>query len=70
MFLTLWATPRSTSTAFEWMMRERGDFTCFHEPFNEAYYYGADRRSQRDADVAPTPGLSFPPPRRPVSSQS
>ena len=60
MFLTLWATPRSTSTAFEWMMRTRGDFTCFHEPFNEAYYYGADRQSPRDADVAPTPGLSFP----------
>ena len=59
MFLTLWATPRSTSTAFEWMMRERGDFTCFHEPFNEAYYYGRDRRSTRDAEVEATPGLSF-----------
>lgn len=41
-------------------MRERGDFTCFHEPFNEAYYYGADRQSSRDAHVAPTAGLSFP----------
>lgn len=59
MFLTLWATPRSTSTAFEWMMRERGDFTCFHEPFNEAYYYGKDRRSARDGAVGATPGLSF-----------
>ena len=59
MFLTLWATPRSTSTAFEWMMRERGDFTCFHEPFNEAYYYGSDRHSTRDAEVDSTPGLSF-----------
>ncbi len=49
--LVLWATPRSTSTAFEWMMRQRGDFTCFHEPFNEAYYYGSDRRSQRDAEA-------------------
>jgi hypothetical protein len=57
--LVLWATPRSTSTAFEWMMRQRGDFTCFHEPFNEAYYYGSDRRSQRDADVPDTEGLSF-----------
>ena len=57
--LFLWATPRSTSTAFEWMMRQRGDFECFHEPFNEAYYYGADRRSQRDGDVADTEGLSY-----------
>ena len=59
MFLTLWATPRSTSTAFEWMMRQRGDFTCFHEPWNELYYYGEDRRSERDADVAPKPGHTY-----------
>lgn len=57
--LALWATPRSTSTPFEWMMRERGDFSCHHEPFNEAYYYGADRLSDRDADIAPKPDLSF-----------
>lgn len=57
--LALWATPRSTSTPFEWMMRERGDFTCYHEPFNEAYYYGADRRTARDAGTAARPGLSF-----------
>lgn len=25
--LALWATPRSTSTAFEWMMRQRGDYS-------------------------------------------
>ena len=36
----LWATPRSTSTAFEWMMRTRGDMACFHEPFGEAWYQG------------------------------
>jgi len=58
--LFLWATPRSTSTAFEWVMRQRGDLACFHEPFNEAYYYGTDRRSGRDAHVVATPGLSFP----------
>lgn len=40
-------------------MRQRGDFHCVHEPFNEAYYYGGDRRSQREAAVEPTPGLSF-----------
>ncbi len=59
MFLTLWATPRSTSTAFEWMMRQRGDFRCFHEPFNELFYYGEDRRSQRDAEVAARPGHTY-----------
>lgn len=59
MFLTLWATPRSTSTAFEWMMRQRDDFECFHEPWNELYYYGEDRRSQRDAHVDAKPGHTY-----------
>ena len=45
--LVLWATPRSTSTAFEWMMRQRGDFRCLHEPFGVPYYRGADRRTTR-----------------------
>ena len=57
--LILWATPRSTSTAFEWMMRQRGDFVCYHEPFNELYYYGEDRRSQRDAGVRARPGHNY-----------
>ena len=38
----LWSTPRTTSTAFEWMMRMRGDMICFHEPFCEAWYKGED----------------------------
>lgn len=59
MILTLWATPRSTSTAFEWMMRQRGDFECFHEPWNEVYYYGEDRRSSRDAHVEAKPGHNY-----------
>ncbi len=59
MFLTLWATPRSTSTAFEWMMRQRGDFECFHEPWNELYYYGEDRRSDRDRHVEAKPGHDY-----------
>ncbi len=45
--LALWATPRSTSTAFEWVMANRGDMACFHEPYNEAFYYGEDRRHDR-----------------------
>lgn len=40
--ITLWAIPRSTSTAFEWMMRQRGDLECLHEPFGEAWYQGED----------------------------
>lgn len=38
--VALWAIPRSTSTAFEWMMRQRGDLDCLHEPFGEAWYQG------------------------------
>ena len=55
----LWATPRSTSTAFEWMMRMRGDMTCFHEPFGEAWYQGDDARAPRlTADSPRKPGLT------------
>ena len=36
--IAMWAVPRSTSTAFEWMMRQRGDLDCLHEPFGEAWY--------------------------------
>jgi hypothetical protein len=58
--LALWATPRSTSTAFEWMMRMRGDMTCFHEPFGEAWYQGEDARWPRiKAGTPRTAGLTF-----------
>ncbi len=58
--LVLWATPRSTSTAFEWMMRMRGDMTCFHEPFGEWWYQGEDARWPRlKPDSLRTPGLTF-----------
>ena len=58
--LVLWAVPRSTSTAFEWMMRMRGDMTCFHEPFGEAWYRGEDARwPRRDPGGTPVAGLSF-----------
>ena len=58
--LVLWATPRSTSTAFEWMMRMRGDLTCFHEPFGEAWYQGEDARWPRiQADSERIAGLTF-----------
>jgi len=61
--LALWATPRSTSTAFETVMKNRGDMTCFHEPYNEAFYCGVEYRHGRyfeaDPDLKPTPGLSI-----------
>ena len=56
----LWATPRSTSTAFEWMMRMRGDMICFHEPFGEAWYQGDDARAPRLTAASPRKrGLDF-----------
>ncbi len=57
--LVLWATPRSTSTAFEWMMRMRGDFVVLHEPFGPAYYRGADRRTTRPRENPIEPGRTY-----------
>ncbi len=58
--LVLWATPRSTSTAFEWMMRMRDDMTCFHEPFGEPWYQGEDPLWPRlKPDSLRKPGLTF-----------
>ncbi len=58
--LALWAVPRSTSTAFEWMMRQRGDFICFHEPFGEAWYQGENPLWPRvTADSLRTAGLTL-----------
>lgn len=58
--IALWAVPRSTSTAFEWMMRQRGDLDCLHEPFGEAWYQGEEPlwpRWQPGDKV--TPGLTL-----------
>ena len=58
--IALWAVPRSTSTAFEWMMRQRGDLDCLHEPFGEAWYQGEEPLWQRfkPGDKI-TPGLTL-----------
>ena len=59
-FLALWAVPRSTSTAFEWMMRQRGDFECFHEPFGEVWYQGESPLWPRvSSESVRTPGLTY-----------
>ncbi|MDD9883836.1 MAG: sulfotransferase family protein [Gammaproteobacteria bacterium] len=58
--IALWAVPRSTSTAFEWMLRQRGDLTCFHEPYGEAWYQGEQPLWPRaTADSVRTPGLTL-----------
>ena len=58
--LALWAVPRSTSTAFEWMMRQRGDLNCLHEPFGEAWYQGEEPLWPRlTQDSVRTPGLTL-----------
>lgn len=58
--VALWAIPRSTSTAFEWMMRQRGDMECLHEPFGEAWYQGEDPLWPRFKDgEKTTPGLTI-----------
>jgi hypothetical protein len=51
--ITLWAVPRSLSTAFERVFVEREDFEVLHEPFSASYYYGEDRLSDRYSDVEP-----------------
>lgn len=45
--IALWATPRTISTAFDRMMRERGDHLVLTEPFSVAYYDGPEQRSSR-----------------------
>ncbi len=58
--IALWAVPRSTSTAFEWMMRQRGDLDCLHEPFGEAWYQGEDPLWPRfKPGDKTTPGLTI-----------
>jgi hypothetical protein len=43
----LWAVPRSTSTAFERMVIERGDHHVVDEPFSRHYYFGRAKVSAR-----------------------
>ncbi len=58
--IALWAVPRSTSTAFEWMMRQRGDLDCLHEPFGEAWYQGEEPLWHRfNTGDKTTPGLTL-----------
>ena len=42
--IALWSHPRSMSTAFERIMRARGDLACLHEPFMYDYYINRSTR--------------------------
>jgi hypothetical protein len=44
--IALWATPRSASTAFDKMLRTRGDREVLTEPFSIPYYDGPEQRSR------------------------
>ncbi len=50
----LWCHPRSVSTAFERIMRERGDLKVLHEPFMYHYYLTA--KDRLFPDFRPEPG--------------
>jgi hypothetical protein len=51
--IALWSTPRSRSTAFMWMMKQRGDFLVLQEPFGRSAYYSEERIFNRAADITP-----------------
>ncbi|MDJ1183389.1 hypothetical protein [Roseofilum casamattae] len=58
--LVLWTTVRSTSTAFEKMIRQRGDFLVFHEPFGLSYYNSPERRDiNRYPNIELNPEYSY-----------
>lgn len=66
----LWCHPRSVSTAFERIMRERGDLDVLHEPF--MYYHYCARADGLFADFEPAPGhpTTYPTIRRMILSRS
>ncbi len=57
--LAVWGTPRTRSTAFLWMMKQRGDFHTFHEPFGQSYYLSDERKSDRADDQPIQPELNY-----------
>jgi hypothetical protein len=57
--IALWSHPRSMSTATERLMRERGDLTCFHEPYMYYYYVERAMRVMPLFDVDPGKPRSY-----------
>ena len=58
--VALWSHPRSLSTVFERIMRERGDLTCFHEPFMYDYYVHRRARVMPHFDLDPSHPVAYP----------
>ncbi len=57
--IALWSHPRSMSTATERIMRERGDLTCFHEPFMYYYYVHLGQRQFPHHEIDPSQPTGF-----------
>ncbi|NER38603.1 MAG: sulfotransferase family protein [Oscillatoria sp. SIO1A7] len=58
--LALWAVPRSRSSAFTWMMKNRGDFVVLLEPFGKSAYYSEDRIIHRYTNIIePNPEYNY-----------
>lgn len=57
--IALWCHPRSMSTAIERIMRERGDCSCFHEPFMYDYYIHRGVRAMPHFDVEPDRPVAY-----------
>ncbi len=57
--ICLWCHPRSMSTAMERVMRERGDFECFHEPFMYDYYVHRKQAHMPHFDVDVSQPVSY-----------
>lgn len=51
--IALWSHPRSMSTAFERIMRARGDLQCLHEPFMYDYYVNRSTREMPHFEAMP-----------------
>jgi len=68
--LALWSTPRSRSTAFMFMMRQRGDFECFLEPFESSAYSSEDRLFDRLSATPPRADCNYATILRPLVAAS
>lgn len=55
--IALWATPRTVSTAFDKMIRARGDLEVLTEPFSIPYYDGPEQCSTRFPVTEPQAGF-------------
>ncbi|MBL8789883.1 MAG: hypothetical protein JNM45_05250 [Rhizobiales bacterium] len=57
--IALWSHPRSMSTAFERIMRSRGDLDCLHEPFMYDYYVHRSRKVMPHFEAQPEHPVSY-----------